>query len=191
MTSILLLLAQRRLALALNFWLEKLSWFNLVGDMYSLGTPSAVVNDREAVAEHGRGRSNSPASRLLSEEDQSDVEPVTNAPQSLSCSPSKNLNKEKETMGDKRNALLVVAVLIASTTYQAVLQPPNFTTKGHCVHCLHERQRIWTLIVNSDDHLPHQRSRCQAATVTFRDRNGSNLLLLHVLPAVHVTGQSV
>ncbi|KAF8028600.1 hypothetical protein BT93_E1283 [Corymbia citriodora subsp. variegata] len=32
-------------------------------------------------------------------------------------------------MGDKRKALLVVAVLIASTTYQAVLQPPNFTTK--------------------------------------------------------------
>ncbi|KAF8024569.1 hypothetical protein BT93_F1672 [Corymbia citriodora subsp. variegata] len=32
-------------------------------------------------------------------------------------------------MGDKCNALLVVAVLIASATYQAVLQPPSFTTK--------------------------------------------------------------
>ncbi|XP_039168394.1 uncharacterized protein LOC120293341 [Eucalyptus grandis] len=129
MTSILLLLAQRRLALALNFWLEKLSCFNLLGDMYSLGTQPVIVTDKEVVAEHGRGRSNSLASRLLLEEDQLDVEPVTNAPQSLSYTPSKNLNKEKETMGDKRNALLVVIVLIASTTYQAVLQPPRFTTK--------------------------------------------------------------
>ncbi|XP_030443171.2 uncharacterized protein LOC115665422 [Syzygium oleosum] len=32
-------------------------------------------------------------------------------------------------MGDKRNALLVVATLIASATYQAVLQPPSFAAK--------------------------------------------------------------
>ncbi|KAI6706394.1 hypothetical protein NL676_009356 [Syzygium grande] len=127
--SILLLLAQRWLALALDFWLERLSWFNFLGDMYSLRTQSVVVNDIEAVAKHGRGRSNSPASRLVSEEDQSDVESVTNAPQSLPCSPTKNLNKEKELMGDTSNALLVVAALIASMTYQAVLQPPSFAIK--------------------------------------------------------------
>ncbi|KAI6706398.1 hypothetical protein NL676_009360 [Syzygium grande] len=43
--------------------------------------------------------------------------------------PNKNLNKEKEWMGDTRNALLVVAALIASMTYQAVLQPPSFAIK--------------------------------------------------------------
>ncbi|KAI6706396.1 hypothetical protein NL676_009358 [Syzygium grande] len=75
--SILLLLAQRQLALALDFWLERLSWFNLLGNMYCLRTQ--FVNDREAGAKHRRGRSNSSASRLLSEEDQSDAEPVTNA----------------------------------------------------------------------------------------------------------------
>ncbi|XP_056173913.1 uncharacterized protein LOC130139937 [Syzygium oleosum] len=32
-------------------------------------------------------------------------------------------------MGDIRNALLVVAALIASATYQAMHQPPSFTTK--------------------------------------------------------------
>ncbi|XP_010058548.2 uncharacterized protein LOC104446390 [Eucalyptus grandis] len=134
--SILLLLAQRQLALALDVWLEWLSGFNFLGDMYSLRTQSVIVNDREsrdilsqARAEHERGRSISPASRPLSEEDQSDGEPVTNAPQSLSRSPSNNLKKEKESMSDLRNALLVVATLVASATYQAVLQPPSFMIK--------------------------------------------------------------
>lgn len=36
--SILLLLIQRRVALALDFYLERLSRFNLLGDMYSLRT---------------------------------------------------------------------------------------------------------------------------------------------------------
>ncbi|KAF8028576.1 hypothetical protein BT93_E1263 [Corymbia citriodora subsp. variegata] len=58
-----------------------------------------------------------------------DVERATNAPQSSSRLPSKILKKEKESVGDIRNALLVVATLIASTTYQAVLQPPSFITK--------------------------------------------------------------
>ncbi|KAL3739025.1 hypothetical protein ACJRO7_020425 [Eucalyptus globulus] len=133
--SILLLLAQRRLALALDFWLKWLSGFNFLGDMYSLRNQSVVVNDIEsreilsrARAEHERGISISPTSRLLSEEGQSDVEPVTNACQSLSRSPSNNLKKEKE-LSDRRNALLVVATLIASATYQAVLQPPSFKIK--------------------------------------------------------------
>ncbi|KAI6706393.1 hypothetical protein NL676_009355 [Syzygium grande] len=60
---------------------------------------------------------------------QSDGERATNAPQSSSRLPSKNLKKQKESMANIRNALLVVAVLITSTTYQAVLQPPSFITK--------------------------------------------------------------
>ncbi|XP_056173638.1 ankyrin repeat-containing protein BDA1-like [Syzygium oleosum] len=88
-----------------------------------------------AGAKHGRGRSNSPASRpvLAADEDdiegansqQSDGEPVTNAPRSLSHLQSKDLNKDRESLGDIRNALLVVAALIASATYQSVLQPPS------------------------------------------------------------------
>ncbi|KAK3430158.1 hypothetical protein EUGRSUZ_E01684 [Eucalyptus grandis] len=58
-----------------------------------------------------------------------DGEQATSAPQSPSRLPSKKLKREKESMGDIRNVLLVVAVLIASTTYQAVLQPPSFITE--------------------------------------------------------------
>ncbi|XP_056173635.1 ankyrin repeat-containing protein BDA1-like [Syzygium oleosum] len=88
-----------------------------------------------AGAKHGRGRSNSPASRPVSAADdddiegansqQSDREPVTNAPPSSSHLQLKDLNKDRESLGDIRNALLVVAALIASTTYQSVLQPPS------------------------------------------------------------------
>ncbi|XP_056173951.1 uncharacterized protein LOC115668556 [Syzygium oleosum] len=60
---------------------------------------------------------------------QSDGERATNAPQSSSRLPSKNLKKQKASMGNIRNALLVIAALIAGTTYQAVLQPPSFITK--------------------------------------------------------------
>ncbi|KAF8028511.1 hypothetical protein BT93_E1206 [Corymbia citriodora subsp. variegata] len=90
-----------------------------------------------AGAMHGRGRSNSPTSRPVSADDndiegaeshQSDGEPVTNAPLSLSRSTWKNLNKEKESLSDMRNALLVVATLIVSATYQSVLQPPRFSS---------------------------------------------------------------
>ncbi|XP_056173634.1 ankyrin repeat-containing protein BDA1-like [Syzygium oleosum] len=75
-----------------------------------------------AGAIHRRGRSNSPASRPVSVDEkdiegansqQSDGEPVTNS------------NKDGESWGDIRNALLVVAALIASATYQYVLQPPS------------------------------------------------------------------
>ncbi|KAI6706441.1 hypothetical protein NL676_009403 [Syzygium grande] len=89
-----------------------------------------------AGAKHGRGRSNLPASRPVSAADdddiegansqQSDGEPV--APRSLSHLQSKDLNKDRESFGDIRNALLVVAALIASATYQSVLQPPRITT---------------------------------------------------------------
>ncbi|KAI6706451.1 hypothetical protein NL676_009413 [Syzygium grande] len=91
-----------------------------------------------AGAKHGRGRSNSPASRPVSAADdddiegansqQSDREPVTNAPPSSSHLQLKDLNKDRESFGDIRNALLVVAALIASATYQSVLQPPRITT---------------------------------------------------------------
>ncbi|XP_056173672.1 uncharacterized protein LOC115684447 [Syzygium oleosum] len=125
--SVLLLLAQRPLALALDFCLERLSWFNLLGDMYSLRTQSVVVKisdigeiNAPPGAEPRRRRTNSPTSRLVSEEDQSDEEPVAN---------SKILNKERESIADIRNALLVVAALIASATYQAALQPPSFKIK--------------------------------------------------------------
>ncbi|KAF8028563.1 hypothetical protein BT93_E1251 [Corymbia citriodora subsp. variegata] len=90
-----------------------------------------------AGAMHGRGRPNSPTSRPVSADDndiegadshQSDEEPVINAPLSLSRSTWKNLNKEKESLSDMRNALLVVATLIVSATYQSVLQPPRFSS---------------------------------------------------------------
>ncbi|KAF8028559.1 hypothetical protein BT93_E1248 [Corymbia citriodora subsp. variegata] len=45
-------------------------------------------------------------------------------------SPPKSLYQGQETLGDIRSALLVVATLIASATYQAVLQPPSFTPKA-------------------------------------------------------------
>ncbi|KAL3738991.1 hypothetical protein ACJRO7_020393 [Eucalyptus globulus] len=69
-----------------------------------------------------RGRSNLRASRPVSVDDdfeggndhQLDGELVTSAPQSLSRSD-----------GEIRNALLVVATLIANATYQSVLQPPS------------------------------------------------------------------
>ncbi|XP_039173972.1 ankyrin repeat-containing protein BDA1-like [Eucalyptus grandis] len=88
-----------------------------------------------AGAKHGRGRSNSPASSPISV-DNNDVdgsnshqaaeeEPVKDAPQSLPHSQSKNSKAEKESFGDIRNAQLVVAALIASATYQSVLQPPK------------------------------------------------------------------
>ncbi|KAI6706397.1 hypothetical protein NL676_009359 [Syzygium grande] len=95
--------------------------------MYCLTTQSVIVNDREireinapAGDQHGRRRTNSLTSRLVSEEDQSDRETAANL---------KILKKEKESIGNIRNALLVVATLIASVTYQAVLQPPNFRIK--------------------------------------------------------------
>ncbi|KAF8028602.1 hypothetical protein BT93_E1285 [Corymbia citriodora subsp. variegata] len=89
----------------------------------------------QAGAMHGRGRSNSPTSRPVSADDsdikgadnhRSDEETVTNAPLSLSRSTWTNMNKEKESLSDIRNALLVVATLIVSATYQSVLQPPRF-----------------------------------------------------------------
>ncbi|KAL3739003.1 hypothetical protein ACJRO7_020404 [Eucalyptus globulus] len=44
--------------------------------------------------------------------------------------PTESSNREQKTKGNIRDALLVVATLIASTTYQAVLQPPSFTPKA-------------------------------------------------------------
>ncbi|KAF8028512.1 hypothetical protein BT93_E1207 [Corymbia citriodora subsp. variegata] len=97
-----------------------------------------VVEIREILARagavHGRGRPNSPASSPISVDDnnieggnnhQSDGISVTNALQSLSHLQSKILNKDGESLGDIRNALLVVAALIASATYQSMLQPPR------------------------------------------------------------------
>ncbi|KAK3430110.1 hypothetical protein EUGRSUZ_E01536 [Eucalyptus grandis] len=108
-----------------------------------VSTPSRrEAGDREireilirAGAKHGRGRSNSPASSPVPA-DENDFgggnihqaageEPVKDAPQSSPRSQSKNSNVEKESFGDIRNALLVVAALIASATYQSVLQPPK------------------------------------------------------------------
>lgn len=108
-----------------------------------VSTPSRrEAGDREireilirAGAKHGRGRSNSPTSSPIPE-DNNDIdgsnshqaageEPVKDAAQSLPCSQSKNSKAEKESFGDIRNALLVVAALIASATYQSVLQPPK------------------------------------------------------------------
>lgn len=88
-----------------------------------------------AGAKHGRGRSNSPTSSLVLADDNdfeggnshqaAREEPVKDAPHSSPGSQSKNSNAEKESFGDIRNALLVVAALIASATYQSVLQPPK------------------------------------------------------------------
>ncbi|XP_039169374.1 ankyrin repeat-containing protein BDA1-like [Eucalyptus grandis] len=115
-------------------------------DVLTLSRKGAV-EDREmreilvrAGAEHGRGRSNSPASSGLVSVDQdgieednscrSDGEPVPDAVQSTTVpKPSRNLAKEKEST-DVRNALLVVATVIASATYQAVLQPPSYKIKS-------------------------------------------------------------
>ncbi|KAF8028606.1 hypothetical protein BT93_E1289 [Corymbia citriodora subsp. variegata] len=93
-----------------------------------------------AVAKHGRGRSNSPASSslVLADEDRiegdssrrSDGEPVPDAPRSTTVPPpTRNSNEEKESLADIRNALLEVATLITSATYQAVLQPPSYKVK--------------------------------------------------------------
>ncbi|XP_056173946.1 ankyrin repeat-containing protein BDA1-like [Syzygium oleosum] len=79
----------------------------------------------KAGARHGTRRSVSPASPQVLEEDQSDGD----APLSLSRPPLRTLNREKESRGDVRNSLLVVAALIANATYQTVLQPPQFTTE--------------------------------------------------------------
>ncbi|KAF7851589.1 hypothetical protein BT93_L3586 [Corymbia citriodora subsp. variegata] len=94
--SILLLLVQRPLALALDICLERLSRFNLLGDTYSLRTQSVVIKDREiaeinapAGAEHRR--TNLHTARLVSEEDQPDGKPVAN---------SKILNERRESIGD-------------------------------------------------------------------------------------------
>ncbi|KAK3430128.1 hypothetical protein EUGRSUZ_E01651 [Eucalyptus grandis] len=107
-----------------------------------VSTPSpGGARDREireiltrAGAVHGGGRSNSLALRpVLVDDDvmeegdghQLDRKPVTNAPQSSSLSTMKKLNQGGESLGDIRNALLVVAALIVSATYQSVLQPPK------------------------------------------------------------------
>ncbi|KAF7849114.1 hypothetical protein BT93_L1232 [Corymbia citriodora subsp. variegata] len=94
----------------------------------------------QAGAKHGRGRSNSPTSSslVLADEDsiegdssrRSDGEPVPDAPRSTTVPPPpRNSNEEKESLADIRNALLVVATLITSATYQAVLQPPSYNVK--------------------------------------------------------------
>ncbi|XP_039169362.1 uncharacterized protein LOC120293709, partial [Eucalyptus grandis] len=108
-----------------------------------VSTPSQrEAGDREireilirAGAKHGRGRSNSPASSPVPADDNdfgggnshqaAGEEPVKDALQSSPRSQLKNSNAEKESFGDIRNALLVVAALIASATYQSVLQPPK------------------------------------------------------------------
>ncbi|KAF7849820.1 hypothetical protein BT93_L0250 [Corymbia citriodora subsp. variegata] len=75
---------------------------------------------------------------LLADEDsiegdssrRSDGEPVPDAPRSTTVPPPpRNSNREKESLADIRNALLVVATLITSATYQAVLQPPSYKVK--------------------------------------------------------------
>ncbi|KAL3738998.1 hypothetical protein ACJRO7_020399 [Eucalyptus globulus] len=116
-----------------------------------VSTPSRrEAGDREireilvrAGAEHGRGRSNLPASSPVPDDNNFDganshqaagEEPVKDAPQSSPRSQLKNSNEEKESFGDIRNALLVVAALIASATYQSVLQPPKIIEVAHNNH---------------------------------------------------------
>ncbi|KAK3430125.1 hypothetical protein EUGRSUZ_E01648 [Eucalyptus grandis] len=113
-----------------------------------VSTPSRrEAGDREikeilvrAGAKHGRGRSNSPASSPVPDDNDFDganshraagEEPVKDAQQSSPRSQLKNSNAKKESFGDIRNALLVVAALIASTTYQSVLQPPKIIEVAH------------------------------------------------------------
>ncbi|XP_010058562.2 ankyrin repeat-containing protein BDA1 [Eucalyptus grandis] len=91
-----------------------------------------------AGARHGKGISDRPASSGLVSADEdasegdnsprSDGEPVRDAPQSATVpTPCRNLNRNGSL--DVRNVLLVVAALIASATYQAVLQPPSYKIK--------------------------------------------------------------
>ncbi|XP_039169368.1 ankyrin repeat-containing protein BDA1-like [Eucalyptus grandis] len=113
-----------------------------------VSTPSRrEAGDREireilvrAGAEHGRGRSNLPASSPVPDDNDFDganshevagEEPVKDTPQSSPRLPLKNSNVGNESYGDIRNALLVVAVLIASATYQSVLQPPKIIEVDH------------------------------------------------------------
>ncbi|KAI6706458.1 hypothetical protein NL676_009420 [Syzygium grande] len=81
---------------------------------------------REILAQAGAirqsGRSNSPASRPVSV-DEKDIEGANS--QQSNGEPVTNSNKDGESWADTRNALLVVAALIASATYQSVLQPPS------------------------------------------------------------------
>ncbi|XP_010058537.2 ankyrin repeat-containing protein BDA1 [Eucalyptus grandis] len=93
-----------------------------------------------AGAKHGRGRSNSPSSSPVPDDNDfnganshqaSGKEPFKDAPQSSPRSQLKYSNAEKESFGDIRNALLVVAALIASATYQSVLQPPKIIEVAH------------------------------------------------------------
>ncbi|KAK3430162.1 hypothetical protein EUGRSUZ_E01691 [Eucalyptus grandis] len=150
----------------------------------------------KAGARHGTGRS-SPDSSLVLEVDQSEGD----APQSSPRPPSRTLNRNKESKGDIRNALLVVAALIANATYQTVLQPPQFITEFNntSTEGFLPSHSFWItgplgrdlayILFTSGNAFGFLRSPHQAAHVTFRDRNGSNLLLLHILPAVQVAGK--
>ncbi|KAF8028537.1 hypothetical protein BT93_E1229 [Corymbia citriodora subsp. variegata] len=84
----------------------------------------------QAGARHGRG------SRPVSAANEIDIEggnshqsareePFKDALPSLPRSQSKDSKAKNESFADIRNALLVVAALIASATYQSVLQPPK------------------------------------------------------------------
>ncbi|XP_030513741.2 ankyrin repeat-containing protein BDA1-like, partial [Rhodamnia argentea] len=90
-----------------------------------------------AGAKHGQ--SNSPPSQIVRVDGDGDDIKIATSYQSVAkpavendhppSPPRKDSNLGQESLGDKRSALLVVAALIASATYQAVLQPPTFLKK--------------------------------------------------------------
>ncbi|KAI6706431.1 hypothetical protein NL676_009393 [Syzygium grande] len=122
---------------------------------------------------------------------------------------SKDLNQGRESSSDIRSDLLVVAVLIASATYQAVLQPPTFLKKvemgtKHAPPCiilifpdkyhreefgfiiLPEQQHIRILAFCSDDHWSHERSSAEVAADALHVGDGLDLPQLHGECAIQV-----
>ncbi|KAI6706407.1 hypothetical protein NL676_009369 [Syzygium grande] len=96
-----------------------------------------------AGAEHGP--SNLPSSQivLVDDDEEDDIKGATSYQSVMKAavennhpplSTPKGSNQGQELLGDTRSDLLVVATLIASATYQAVLQPPNFPRKALTTH---------------------------------------------------------
>ncbi|XP_030443829.2 ankyrin repeat-containing protein BDA1-like [Syzygium oleosum] len=115
---------------------------NALNDSGSTPLDVSSRSDREiretlmrAGAKHGP--SNLPSSQIvLVDDEEDDIKRATSYQSVMKAAVENNhpplstpegSNQGQESLGDIRSTLLVVATLIASATYQAVLQPPSFT----------------------------------------------------------------
>ncbi|KAF7846844.1 hypothetical protein BT93_L3676 [Corymbia citriodora subsp. variegata] len=114
-----------------------------------------------------------------------------------------SLSLEGESKANIRSPLLVVAGLIVNATYQSVLQAPHFETEVDKTYTkgflawyaswmtgIFGRDLAYIVFITGNT-FGLLVSQCQAADVTLHDHNGSNLLLPHVLPAIHDAGKAV